>query len=206
MNIKSLAAIKQLLVWCLLVGTLSSCGKDEDPTPLAELDYQPVSAGSTWSYGGYKTYTQTSLGSTKNMDGKTYNEFETKQGSTTTVGYIHKNAGIYTTKGQDPTMANVELTYLKENEPTGATWEHTLVVNGISTKYKFTLVAKNLTKTVEANEYKEVIQIKLESTFYVMGQTIPGPPANYFYAKGVGLILSDFGSMGKISLKSYTIK
>ncbi|GAA4309293.1 hypothetical protein [Nibribacter koreensis] len=206
MKIKSLGAIKQLLVWCLLVGTLASCGKDDDPTPLAELDYAPVTKGSTWSYIGARTYTQTSLGSTKNMNGKTYHEFENKEGSNTTLHYLHKEAGVYTTNGQDPRMGNVEMTFLKEKEAVGATWEQDLAVNGSTSKYKFTLVGKNLTKTVEGKEYKEVIHIRLDVSILFMGQTIPASSANYFYAKGVGLILSDFGSMGKISLKSYTIK
>jgi hypothetical protein len=206
MKIKSLSAIKQLLVWCLLVGTLASCGKDEDPTPLAELDYQPTSAGSTWSYGGQSPYTATSLGTTKTINGKIYYEFETKQGSTTYKSSVSKENGVYTSISENSRFGNLEITQLKENEPVGATWTNSGMVNGVTSNYKFTIAAKGITKTVEGKEFKDIIHVKLESTFTYMGQTFPYPEVfNYFYAKGVGLVLTEYGT-NTLPLKTYTIK
>ncbi|MGV3541416.1 MAG: hypothetical protein ACO1OQ_16490 [Rufibacter sp.] len=197
--------LRTLLLWCLVAGLLTSCG-DKDDEPTASLDYAPSTAGSTWTYGGAATYTNTALGTTKTMNGKTFHEFETKQGTSKTAAYLSKENGVYTSMGSDPRAAGVEMTVLKEHEPVGATWTQTAVVNGVTTNYTYTIVGKGVTKTVGGKEFKEIIQVKLETVFTFMGMEVPAPVANYYHAKGIGMVMADFGPQGAVVLKSYTVK
>lgn len=70
--------LRFVMMWYLMLGVLVSCGdKDDDASPAAavELDYQPTTKGSTWTYGGTAPYTITATGNTKVIEGKTFSEF-----------------------------------------------------------------------------------------------------------------------------------
>jgi hypothetical protein len=201
--------LKFLLMWCLMLGILVSCGdKDDDASPsTAELDYQPSTKGSTWSYGGSSPYTLTATGNTKVIEGKTFAEFETKQGNETRKSYLLKEKGVYTAIGMDPTAGDIALTFLKEETPAGKPWYQTNVINGVETKLTFTIIAKGITKTVEGKNYKDVIHVQATTAVTFMGMEIDmGVATDYFWAKGVGLILSDAGQYGNFPLMTYTIK
>ncbi|PKV76007.1 hypothetical protein [Pontibacter ramchanderi] len=202
--------LRFVMMWCLLLGILVSCGnKDDDASPAteAELDYFPSTKGSTWSYGGTNPYTLTATGNTKVIDGKTYSEFETKDGNELRKSYLLKEKGVYTGVGMDPTIGNIALMFLKEETPEGKPWYQTNVMNGIDTKMTFTIIAKGMTKTVEGKTYKNVIHVQAKTSITFMGMEIDsGIETNYFWAKGVGLILTDIGEFGNIPLMTYSIK
>lgn len=201
--------LRFVLIWCLMLGIMVSCGdKDEDTSPATtELDYFPTTKGSTWNYGGTNPYSVTATGNTKVIEGKTYSEFETKQGSETRKSYLLKEKGVYTGIGMDPTIGNIALTFLKEETPEGKPWFQTNVMNGIDTKTTFTIIAKNMTKTVEGKTYKEVIHVQTKTSITFMEMEIDsGIEMNYFWAKGVGLILTDAGQYANIPLMTYSIK
>ncbi len=202
--------LRFVLVWCLMLGIMVSCGdKDDDASPAAaELDYLPSTKGSTWNYGGTNPYSMTATGNTKVIDGKTYSEFETKQGNETRKSYLLKEKGVYTGIGMDPSMSNdIALTFLKEETPAGKPWYQTNTINGFETKMTFTIIAKDMTKTVEGKTYKEVIHVQARTAVIFMGMEMDsGIAADYFWAKGVGLVLSDFGQHGNVPLMTYSIK
>ncbi len=199
-----------LMMWCLLLGILVSCGdKDDDASPskAAELDYQPATKGSTWSYGGSSPYTLTATGNTKVIDGKTFAEFETKQGSEIRKSYLLKEKGVYTAIGMDPTAGDIAITFLKEETPEGKPWYQTNVINGIDTKLTFTIIAKGMTKTVEGKQYKDVIHVQATTSIIFMGMEVDmGVATDYYWSKGVGLILTDAGQFGNFPLLTYSIK
>ncbi|WP_192822685.1 hypothetical protein [Rufibacter sp. LB8] len=205
---------KNLLLWLAFLCVFTACSdKEEDPAPeetttaAAGLDYFPTTAGSTWSYEGDLTYSYKSLGTKKVINGKSYTEFEQNQNGTISTIYVFKEAGSYTLYTAVAGVGNIELTVLKENEPEGGSWSTTTVINGLTTRYTYTLVKKGLTKTVLGKEYKNVIQVKLATVVLFQGMEIPfDQPFNYYFAKGVGQIMSELGSSGTVSLKSYTIK
>lgn len=197
------------IIWCLLLGILVACGdKEEDTAPAtAELDYLPSTKGSTWTYGGDNPYTLTATGNTKVIEGKKFVEFETKQGDETGKSYFLKEKGVYTAVGMHPTMGNVAIDFLKVETPEGKPWYQTNTINGIETKMTFTILAKGISKTVEGKTYKDVIHVQMYSTYTIMGEEIELDfPTDYFWAKGVGLILTDAGPLGKASLMTYNIK
>jgi hypothetical protein len=202
--------LKLLFFWCLLLGTFVSCGdKDDDPQPAstAEQDYIPTTKGSNWTYGGVRPYSYRVTGGTKVIDGLTYVELETTAGSETAKSYLIKDKGVYTTIGFVPNSGDIKIAILKEETPVGKPWEQKNVINGVETKMTFTIVEKDVTKTVEGKTYKNVINVKMVTTYTFMGVDFDTAiTTNYYFAKGVGLILTDVESYGQIPLLSYTVK
>lgn len=201
--------LKFTIIWCLVLGILVSCGdKEEDTSPAsAELDYMPSTKGSNWTYGGDMPYTVTSTGNTKVIDGKTFSEFETKQGNESGKSYLLKEKDVYTAIGLHPTMGDVSIAFLKVETPEGKPWYQTNTINGVETKMTFTIIAKGISKTVEGKTFKDVIHVQMNTTYMVFGEEIElDLPTDYYWAKGVGLILTDFGQLGKAPLMTYNIK
>lgn len=199
--------LKLYFIWCLLVGALISCDKKEDASPQANQDYLPTTAGSTWSYGGTMPYTLTATGNTQDINGKSYFEMETKQGTTVNKSYIGKEKSVYTAIGLLPNLGNMEIMVLKEETPIGKPWEQTTTINGVDTKLTFTILEKEVTKTVEGKSFNDVIHVRLVTSFTFMGVDL-GTSLNsdLYFAKGVGLILSDLDSYGQFPLLSYDVK
>ena len=213
--------VKLYLIWCLVMGALVSCDKKDDsaPTPVVEKDYLPTAVGNTWTYGGTMPYTATITGATKNINGKVYLEAETKQGSSVSKSYLLKENKVYTTIGMVQGMGNLALIMLKEDAAVGETWEHTTMTNGIDTKLTFTIAEKNISKTVGGKTFDNVIHVNLKYSYSFDGEDFGlgedfdfgddldlNLTADYYYAKGVGLILSDLGAYGQIPLVSYSLK
>lgn len=201
--------LKLVIIWCLFLGAFSSCSDKDDPEPgaSAELDYQPTTQGSTWSYGGSSPYTVNATGKTKEVSGKIFYEMETKEGDATRLSYVHKANGVYTVEGMEEAFAGVALVFLKDNAPVGDTWTETVAMDGIETKMTFSIEAKDITKTVEGKTYQNVIHVRMNTAVVWMGMEIDmGVPMDYFWAKGVGLILTNAGDHGNYPLKSHSIK
>jgi hypothetical protein len=201
--------LKLVIIWCLLLGAFSSCSDKDDPEPDAkiELDYQPTTQGSTWAYGGSSPYTVTATGKTKVINGKTFNEMETREGNETRLSYVHKENGVYTADGMEEAFAGVALVFLKDKVPVGESWTETVMMDGFETKMTFSIEAKDITKTVEGKTYQNVIHVRMNTAIVWMGMEVDlGAPFNYFWAKGVGLILTDAGTYGNYPLESHTIK
>ncbi len=213
--------IKLYLIWCLVIGTLVSCDVKEnsDPTPAAEQDYLPTSVGTTWTYGGTMPYTATITGATKNINGKVYSEAETKQGSSVSKSYLLKENKAYTAIGMVQGMGSLAMVILKEDAAVGDSWEQTTITNGVNTKLTFTIAEKNISKTVGGKSFDDVIHVNLKYGYSFDGEDFGlgedfdlgtelgfNLTADYYFAKGVGLILSDLGSYGQMPLVSYNVK
>jgi hypothetical protein len=221
--------LKLILVWCLLLGTFVSCSKKEDneepqPAPDATNDYFPTTAKSSWEYGGTSPRKVAATGATKVINGKTFQELETTVDGEVQKSYARKENGEYWALGMFKSES-VEMIFLKENAPVGESWEHKMpfssietegfsaedlegfeLFEGFETKAKFTIAAKDLTKTVEGKTYKNVISVKYDLSVSFMGQAMPFFTSHYYFAKGVGLILSDLDTYGQSPLVTYEVK
>ncbi|MBB6612693.1 hypothetical protein H7F15_16745 [Pontibacter sp. Tf4] len=201
--------LKLILLWCLVVGALASCTKEDDTTPNLEAaeDYFPTTAGSNWTYGGAIQYTARVTGNTKEINGKTYFEYETQQGSTSNKSYLLKENGNYSAVGFMPNTGQMEIFILKEESIAGKPWVQEFTINGVLTTLTMSVEQKGITKTVGDKTFDDVVNVKAIYTYSYMGQDLGTEiVANYYYAKGVGLILSDFGAQGQVKLLSYEIK
>jgi len=200
--------INLLFLLCLLVGTLVSCEKEKkSELKPAEQDYLPTTAGSTWNYGGSSPYSVTATGATKVINSKTYHEIETIQGSTSRISYVVKENGVYTAIGMVSGFENLEVTILKEDTPVGGSWEEITNMNGADVKMLLSIVEKDVSKTVEGKTYNKVINVEMVQSFSIMGIDLGlEVTSHYYFAKGVGLILSELGTGEQVSLLSYNIK
>ncbi|MBC5773035.1 hypothetical protein H8S95_03080 [Pontibacter sp. KCTC 32443] len=204
-----MSKFKLLMIWCLVLGMLTSCSKDEEgATPNTAEDYWPTTAGSTWNYGGMSPYTARVTGNTKDFEGKTYREFETQQGNTINKSYLLKDKdGVYKAIGFMPNTGEVEITFLKPESAVGKPWVQSFTMNGVLTTITMSIEQKDITKTVENKIYDNVVNVKAVYTYSYMGQDLGIEfVVNYYFAKGIGLILTDLGEEGSIPLLSYDIK
>lgn len=202
--------LKLLFIWCLMLGAFVSCGdKEDDPEPAstAEQDYLPTTKGSHWTYGGVNPYSYTATGAKKVIDGQTFYELETTSGTEKAKSYLLKDKGVYTAVGFIPNSGDIKIAILKEETPVGKPWEQTNVINGVNTKMTFTIVEKGVSKTVEGKTYQHVINVKMVSTYTFEGMEFELPVVtNYYFSKGVGLILTDIQGYGQIPLLTYEVK
>jgi len=203
--------IYSLFIWCFLAGTLVSCEKEENLHPNQVIstasDYLPTTAGTTWTYGGRSPYTLTVTGNTKVINGKSYHELQNKIGGTTFNAYVINEKGVYTAIGLVSSMANLEVAILKEALPVGSFWEQAGVVNGINVNLKFTIEEKDATKIIAGKTFDNVINVKMAGIYTYSGiETGISFTNNYYFAKGIGLILTDLGANGKAPLEIYEVK
>lgn len=217
-----------VLLWCLLVGTIVSCSKkdEEDPQPATSTsnDYFPTTANSSWEYGGDDPYKGSVTGATKVINGKTYFELETARDSDIQKSYLRKENGAYWALGM-MNAETIEMVVLKDNVPVGNSWEYKIpfdemelegfteedkealeIFAGLETKIKYTIAEKDITKTVAGKTFNNVIHVKYDASVSFSGQDMPLATTHYYFAKGVGLILSDLGEFGQYPLLKYAIK
>jgi hypothetical protein len=167
--------------------------------------YFPTSKGSTWTYTGNVDYTVTVTGDTT-IAGRSYTTIS-NSGLPGKVGLIRKTDGIYY-QADAGDLAGEQI-FFKENVPANESWtfEYT-APNGFPNKADFTLVELGGTRTVAGKEYTNVAHLHSVNSMKhpLTGTWVVFTQADYYYAKGVGLIQSDLGVQGKSDLTSYSIK
>ena len=211
---------------------LAACSKDNSPgggttTP----NYQPVTAGSTWTYestnkltSAKSSYTLTATSGDSAINGKTYKIFTNSGGSNDY--YYNNGTEYYQFGGIAGITGNTELLYLKSNVAVASGWNETKTVTipGLGTanvKLGYTLVEKMANLTVEGVTYNDVMHVKVDlSDISVSGipVTISSQDLHFYYAPNVGRVKSvikltltpPIGSPivteSETNLKSYTIK
>jgi len=198
-----------LFIWFVVAGALASCDKEDNPNPITTpvQDYLPTANGSTWSYGGIAPYTLSVTGETKVLNGKNYHELQWQQGLTAYNVYVAKEEDVYTAIGLVSGMGNLEIAILKENTPVGGSWKQTGSFNGIDYNMLLTIVEKAPTKTIGNKTYDNVVNVKIETSYSYAGlYSATKFTTNYYFAKGVGIILTDFGANGQAPLLTYEVK
>jgi hypothetical protein len=180
----------------------ASCDKDDDSTPPA-ANYQPTSAGSTWTYETTNnittvkaSFTVTAKGTDTTIGTKTYKVYTNSAG--TNDYYYNNGSDYYQFGGIAGITDNTELLYLKTNLAAGAGWDETKTVSipslgNANVKLSYTFVEKVASMTVEGNAYSDVLHIKVTlSNITVSGIPIPVTlqELHFYYAPGVGRIKS----------------
>lgn len=168
---------------------------------------------------------------TGNFGGQTYYKFAPQSGSgSTTSGsvtnWLNKSNGVYKLKTDDininaggltGTQTGYEFIILKDNIAVGQSWNgtytQTTTFTGIpsitlTVNYTGTILAKNVSATVDGETYNDVIKVS-----FVQNTLMPGAPpttinSEYWFAKDVGVIKSisnDSGTIYESILVDYTL-
>lgn len=138
----------------------------------------------------------------------TFKKFQISFTNGIQISYFYCNGGIV-----KELSFNTILTTLNSNLPINGQWIDTVVQSsGIIDIYKSTIMGKNISRTVNSNNFSDVIHVLLEgSRFYPgMGNTTLDNIDSY-YANGIGLIERKYSNpfLGTVSelikIKDYNI-
>lgn len=196
-------------------------------------DYWPTKIGNMWQFSlNGANQNPLEIVGTDVFSNQTYYRFSQQSGSGssssgTVTTWINKNNGNYTIKTDDivvnangltGTQSGFEYIILKDNVPNGNTWNgsytQTTNYSGFppivqTTNFNATIIAKDVTETVNNETYNNIIKVKIEQT-----STIQGSPTNvmveteYWYARNIGpvkVVNTSNGSTSTQILVNYTL-
>ena len=190
-------------------------------------DYYPTAINNTWTLqqNGTNLAPNKIIG-TEVINGLTYYKFNpTTTGNISLNTYVRKSNGSYFLKTGDSslnfggltgTQTGFEFIVLKDNIPVGATWNgtynQTTTYTGIpaiaqTTNYTGTILAKDVTETVNGETFNNVIKVKIDQVSTISGATTTGT-TEYWFAKNVGPLKSETTFAGGTStsiLVDYTL-
>lgn len=198
---------------CMALGImLTACAKDDNPagpgSPEFSNAYYPMTAGSTWTFvveqGGsfMMEYSSTIDGDTI-IDGKTYVRAHTTLTSGNSYARIESNGDVFSVSSP----GGPELKVLKGNPKNGDSWSLDRSVKGTTNYYTFSVGNADTVCTVRGRAYNDVVRINMVDSVILMGQKYQVESGRYFFAKGVGLVRSEFDQTAiTVDLTSYSIK
>jgi len=162
------------------------------------MSYYPLAAGNKWTY--------------KMKDGNSYsNEVTAAEGNIFTMKNSMTPATIQMRKDGDTYLANhwdgtSFQVLLKDNPATGDSWEVKFTANGLESILIHTVQETGIIKEVNGKTYSDVIKIDAESKLLMNGSIIPlNYFTQYYYAKGVGLVLTTTSAGDEQGLTDYIL-
>ncbi|MEO7308544.1 MAG: hypothetical protein ABIR78_07875 [Ferruginibacter sp.] len=145
--------------------------------------YYPLKAGNSWTY--------------KTNDGSSFtNKIESEAGgvfgmSNSTVPHLTQVKKDGDTLYTDSYEAGNMQPFLKDDAAAGDAWEIKYKANTIDSVLNVVIKSIGGTKEVEGRSYTDVMEMEGMMSFIVNGNVInAGTKYQWFYAKGVGLILT----------------
>jgi hypothetical protein len=172
-------------------------------------DYWPTAINNTWTLQQNGTnLAPMKIVSTETINGNLYYKFATQSSNgATNNNYLRKSGGSYFLRTSDTslnlsgltgTQTGFEFTVLKDNIPVNGTWDgtynQTTTYTGIpsitqTTDYTGTILAKDVTETVNGVTYNNVIKLKIQQETTSTG-LLSIVNTEYWFAKNVGIIRS----------------
>lgn len=166
---------------------------------MPSTDYYALTVGNTWTY---KTNAGQSY--TSKVTGKDGDAFTVSTTLVNTSTRIKKVGDEY---HSDSPEAGKTMISFKENLKVGDTWQNSYKVNGIDTTLTYVVKEIGITKEVNGKTFKDVIFIEADSKMSMNGNPIPMKyVTQYYYAKGVGLILTTTSAGDEHALVEYEVK
>ena len=221
--------MKRLLLVCTIAALFSCKKSDNNPNPVNPSgDYMAFSQNSTWTYStttdgtAAPDYTLTMTNKDTTINGKSYKVVANSAGPNNYQGKV--GADYYRFGKIEPIAPDgIEELYLKADAATGGTWGITLPptdIPGIGTvnaNGTYTIVARDITKTVLTNTFTNVIHVRLigkASSPLFPGIQFTVLTGNFYYAKGIGMVSYTLEttipntptSTTQVDVKSYSIK
>jgi hypothetical protein len=147
------------------------------------MKYYPLAPGNTWTY--------------KQKDGSLYTNAVTRiEGQIVTMqnstapdpSRVKVEQGVMYNELMSP--GNYQL-WLRDDVKPGNTWDAAFTANGLNCIMAITVKAAGISKDVEGKTYPDVIMLEAESKIDMNGNRISTNYfTQYYYAKGVGLIMT----------------
>ena len=155
---------------------------------MSSSSYYPLTVGNRWTYQvkGGQAYTS----KVTEQNGNTFTVH------TTMVNATSKIKRVGDEYHSDSPEAGKTMISFKESLKVGDTWQNSYKVNGIDSTLTYVVKEIGITKEVNGKPFKDVIFIEADSKMSMNGNPLPMKyVTQYYYAKGVGLILTT-SSMG----------
>lgn len=166
---------------------------------MSPSDYYPLALGNTWTY---KTKSGQSYTST--VTDKSGDTFTVHTTLVNTTSHIKRVGDEYQSDGIEPGKSQVNF---KENLKKGDTWQTSYKVNGVDTTLTYVVKEVGLTKEVSGKTYPNVIFFEADAKMSMNGAPVPMKyVTQYYYAKGVGLILTTSSAGDEHALVDYEVK
>ena len=144
-----------------------------------------------------KTFTNTVTG----VDGATFAMSNSLMPAAT---HVKKEGGDYLT---DSFEAGKWLVMLKDGLKKGDTWQVEFTANGFNSILIYTVKEVGISKDVEGKPFSDVVFIEADSKLNMNGNVISmNFLTQYYYAKGIGLILTTSSRGDAMPLTSYVVK
>ncbi len=175
-------------------------------------DYFPTSTFSNWTYFNSSindTVIINVLHGNKTIDGNPYRQFHLFIPSLNvhdTLFYRKDGTGNYYRYYPIGSGPKAEYTFLKDYATVGTSWESPVVVglltgNPANVKYKFTIMAKDITATIGTNSIDSIITVKEETQYFELGAYATKNTFVYSFAKKIGLVdINQLNSLPNISV------
>ena len=198
-----------LVILALLTLFYASCKKDQaNKTPSSADSYFPVTAGSTWRYydlvqgGSTDTITIKMTGGTSTFDNKTYYNaasISTNNGAGTEFFYAANHE--YSIRALNAYAGTtIELKLYNDTATVGNNLFSTPTDNGlvdiIPARTINTVIAKNLTWTINGKTFTNVIHTEVDFQYDYSGSYQTGFLYDFYLAKGIGMIESQLTILG----------
>lgn len=218
-----------LFVSASLFTSCSSDSENEEQNPeTSQNDYWPTAVGNQWVLNQGGNETTMKILSAQNVNGETYFKFDkfitaSSEVSGSASASIKKVQGDYYIKMDDINISangftgkisGYEFIFFKDYLDVNKTWtgSYTQVttytgIPSITTnvEYTGTIIEKGATATVRNVTYKDVVKFTLTLETSMEGQSAGSTDAEYWVAKGVGVIKFSFNDTSS-ELVSYKLK
>jgi len=161
--------------------------------------YYPLAVGNTWTYRlkDGKTFTNTVTAT----DGK---RFTMKNSMQAQPQYVQKDGATYLADNFE--VGNFQVS-LKDTLKKGDTWDVKYKANGIDSILKMSVKDTDLSKEVEGKTYQNVMLLEGDMKMSMNGRPLPMTYlVQYYYAEGVGLILTTSSHGDAMGLVAYELK
>jgi hypothetical protein len=206
------ALLRTILVISVSIGFFSCQKEISIDTPVGNSgsaggNYQPLSAGSFWTYkdsatGSIRTITATNT--TKTISGRLYTALLSTPAVSADTAFQAVDGANYflTAEGSGPNTGapfNITFHYLNDTAAVGTTWRYNAGSgNGFTAYINTTIAERNIAHTVNGKAYNDVIHTHLEIEYDIFGTLMNFGTYEYYNAKGIGCIqtISTFDGMG----------
>ena len=160
--------------------------------------YYPLKAGNSWTY-------KTNDGSefTNKIESETDGSFSMSNSTVSHLTQVKKDGSTFYT---DSYEAGNMQPFLKDDAVAGDAWEIKYKANTIDSVLNVVVNSAGGTKEVEGKSYTDVMEMEGMMSFIVNGNVInAGTKYQWYYAKGIGLILTTSTLGDNMPLINYSI-